>query len=200
MHLATAWRWRHAIPLAELVAAVIYQLAHGTQDRGIEDVFEISHAHFSKANRHILLAIISALHHSQYSISFASTHDQLALEEEKWCCGNRGVHDNRFVFLKDCVSAGDCSLSRLLLHKDFAQERWRCRKGYTAQNLVAFISFSHQLQFFWCGGDGCAYDGTLLHWAGAIEKIPGVEALVFSDELLLCNHFAGPIPLERVQL
>lgn len=150
-----------AIDDRELVGAAIYFLAHGCTYTVLQNQFGISAAHLNGHMRCLLSGIIGALIHDEFGkMSLPVTREEAIIEAGKWSSGSNG----RFEFLDRCISAADGSLVPIILKKDFQPERWRCRKQFTAQNVLAFTDYNRCFQAMWVMGEGCAGDSTMISW------------------------------------
>ncbi len=170
------WRKRPSacvITDREFLAATLWQRAQGGTDRTVEDVFGISHGYFNFGKKKVLAAIICLLSSQDSTrICFPSSRKHVLREIAKWQSG-RTECDERYRFLGNCISTGDGTLSPVIFRYGFIPARWRCRKGYTAQNIMCFFSHDLKLQRLFSGGEGCSFDGTVLKWTSILQKIPG---------------------------
>ena len=160
------------IPPEVLLAATLYQLMHGSTDREVEDLFGISHSWYSVRKFDMMRAIIIAvMAQPEYAIRFPASGEEIEREAGRWISGST-YHDRRFFFLKGAIGAADGTLSPLVFKSGFNPSRWRCRKGYTAQNILCVFNHNFTLQAFYCGCEGSAYDGNIIDWCKLLDEIP----------------------------
>lgn len=195
----------------ELLGAGIYLLAHGCSYSALENQFGISSSYLNMNMKHILGGIIETLMSDTFGyMRLPQTVLEAEAESAKWSENGLG----RFRFLRKCISAADGSLVPVIFKKDFHPERWRCRKGFTCQNVLAFADFNRCFQAFWDGGDGCASDSSLIQWSSCESKIlDGYFALfdaggMMSTKLVLpyrntryhLNEWSGIRPANKEEL
>ncbi|XP_058078634.1 uncharacterized protein LOC131226960, partial [Magnolia sinica] len=66
-----------------------------------------------------------------------------------------------FPYFKDCVGAIDCShIPAMISIKE--QAKWRIRKGFISQNVLASYSFDLTFQYVLTGWEGSASDSRIL--------------------------------------
>nr|CAD1842663.1 unnamed protein product [Ananas comosus var. bracteatus] len=128
-------------------------------------------------------------------------HDSIQLPSS-----NIGMHpkirDNPlFHPFKNAIGAIDGTHIPVIVKKS-KQPRYRCRKGYTSQNMMAACSFDHQFLFICTGWEGSAADMRVLRWcceSGGFMVPEGKFYLVDSG-YANTDRFLAPFRGERYHL
>jgi hypothetical protein len=189
-------RGRSSVEDSELLAATIWYLAHGCTYESLSSQFGINKSYLNKTIPSRLRALVSCLANDEFG--FISIPSNIPEETSKWDGSLEG--DDRFSFLKGCIGAADGTLVPLLLTKNFNQERWRCRHGYTSQNVLAICNFERCFSKVWDGGEGCASDSMLISITRILDWIPDGTFVLFDSGGINHQKMVLPFPGTRYHL
>lgn len=138
-------KWVH---VEEQVVIFLYILGHATTNREVQRVFGRSGPIISRHFHNVLRAVI------ELEDLFMKQPDGLSTPAE--------IHDNPklYPYFKDCVGAIDGTHVRVKVSASDAP-RYRGKKGYTTQNVLAACTFDLKFTYVLAGWEGSASDARI---------------------------------------
>jgi hypothetical protein len=156
-HLLAATR---DISVEQQVYIFLFIVSQGAANRTTQERFQHSGETISRN----FLKVLHALE------TLSEDYIQLIEPEEYEDCVTEISQNPKFYpYFKDCIGAIDGSLIPVSVSAA-QKESYLCRKGFTAQNVLAVVSFDLTFQFVLAGWEGTAHDGRVLDDALGPEK------------------------------
>ncbi|XP_020080213.1 uncharacterized protein LOC109714964 isoform X2 [Ananas comosus] len=173
----------------EQLGIFLFGTGHAVANRVLAETFQHSGETISRHFNNVLRGVVELRH----------DYIQLPLS-------NTGVHPRikenpTFYPFKNAIGAVDGTHIPVVVRKH-KQPRYRCRKGFTSQNMMAACSFDHQFLFVCTGWEGSAADMRVLRWcceSGGFAVPEGKYYLVDSG-YANTDHFLAPYRGERYHL
>eukprot|EP00043_Microstomoeca_roanoka_P020509 m.250474 g.250474 ORF g.250474 m.250474 type:complete len:375 (-) comp17176_c0_seq5:297-1421(-) len=179
------------IALGQLVGAVLWWLAHGTSLQAVQD-----QAGISRSVLHQYIPIVCyAIYTSLENIQYPQEASNLQKETLAWCDGAGWLHG--------CITAGDGTYVPFTPLQDEAgaSERWRCRKGFTAMNVIICCGANLAICDINSGFEGSAHDAFVVDKTGMTDRIPqGYFGLFDSAMRLTANRWLTPFRKTRYHM
>jgi hypothetical protein len=152
----------------ELLACAIYFLAHGSNQRRLEEVFGISKSHLQKRVLEILVHIIEAL---SSSIDFQGNTEDI---QDEW------IRNESFEPFRGVIGALDGTLVPYVAREEGfgAQTQWYSRKGFTSINCVVICDARKRICRFAAGMEGSAHDENALQHTDFLDTLPARSYLL----------------------
>lgn len=172
------------IKLMEIIAACMYFLMHGVSYGTLKLIFGVSSGHLNRNMSKVLNAIIRGVGRKGCE-GYIGFPDDLASASDRWSAG-RYPGDTSYATFEGCIGSADGTLIPMSLRKDFLAARWRCRKGFTATNVLGIVNWDKTFAAIWPGGEGSAHDSTIAtEYAKAHLDIPDGYFVLFDAGISL---------------
>ncbi|OAY68269.1 putative nuclease HARBI1, partial [Ananas comosus] len=173
----------------EQLAIFLFCVGHGVGNRVLAETFQHSGETISRHFNNVLRALVMLKdEYMNLPPSNVTTHPR--------------IRDNiNFHPFKNAIGAIDGTHIPVCVEKS-EQPRFRCRKGFTSQNMMAAVSFDHIFFFICTGWEGSAADMRVLRWAcdsGGFTVPEGKYYLVDSG-YANTDRFLAPYRGERYHL
>ncbi|XP_020081683.1 putative nuclease HARBI1 [Ananas comosus] len=173
----------------EQLGIFLFGIGHGVANKVLAETFQHSGETISRHFNNVLRGVVA-----------------LRQEYIQPPASNVGVHpriiDNSiFHPFKNAIGAIDGTHIPVVVRKS-KQPRYRCRKGFTSQNMMAACSFDHQFLFVCTRWEGSAADMRVLRWcceSGGFTVPEGKFYLVDSG-YANTDRFLAPYRGERYHL
>ncbi|RWR96010.1 putative nuclease HARBI1 [Cinnamomum micranthum f. kanehirae] len=136
------------VTVEEQVAIFLFTIAHNERNRVMQNRFQHSGETISRYFNRVLSAI---LHLSPHYIKPAGSDTPLEI----------ATNPTFYPYLKDCIGAIDGTHIPAWVRLE-DQVRYRNRKGFLSQNVMAVVSFDMKFQYVFAGWEGSASDSKVL--------------------------------------
>lgn len=85
-------------------------------------------------------------------------------------------------------------------NQNILTDRWRCQKGYTCMNVLAFVNFDRCFTALWDGGDGCASDAWMIQRTCCLDQVRSGFSILFDSGGVNDPKMLLPYPSTRYHL
>jgi hypothetical protein len=130
----------------------IFIVSQGASNRAAQERFQHTGETISRCFKKVLRAVVA----------LGEDYIRLVELERYEDCVTEISRDAKFYpYFKDCIRAIDGSLIPVAVPAA-QEEKYMCRKGFKAQNVLAAVSFDLCFQYVLVGWEGTAHDGRVL--------------------------------------